>query len=72
MGVMEVDGLVYEEDEEVGNLVVQFYESLCQETEGWRPKVDGLNFANIGEDECNMLERMFEEEITQVVKKFLG
>ena len=52
--------------------MVQFYESLCQETEGWRPKVDGLNFVNIGEDECNMLERMFEEEITQVVKKFLG
>ena len=64
--------MVYEEDEEVRHQIVQFYENLHQETEGWRPKVDGLNFSNIGEDECNMLERTFEEEITQVVKKFLG
>ena len=63
--------MVYEEDEEVRHQIVQFYENLHQETKGWRPKVDGLNLASIGEDECRKLERPFkEEEITQAVKNF--
>ena len=55
--MLEVGGVVYEEDEEVRHQIVQFYENLHLETEGWRPKVDGLNLASIGEDECRMLER---------------
>ena len=69
--MLEVGGVVYEEDEEVRHQIVQFYENLHLETEGWRPKVDGLNLASIGEDESRMLERPFEEEeITQAVKNF--
>ena len=37
--------------------VVQFYENMFCETEGWRPHVDGLHFASISEEERAVLER---------------
>ena len=42
--------------------VVQFYTSLYQEPEVWRPKVDGLAFDSISEDDKFWLERPFEKE----------
>ena len=70
---LEVDGVVFEEESEVPNQVVQFYKNLYKETEGWRPFVEGLEFGRIGEMERVWLERKFErEEILQVVSDLEG
>jgi hypothetical protein len=70
---VEVDGAVYEEAPEVREKVVQFYESLYQKHEPWRPTVDGLDFNMISTEERDMLERRFEiEEVLQVVKDLQG
>ena len=43
-----MDGVVFEEESEITNQVVQFYKNLYKETEGWRPLVEGLEFDRIG------------------------
>jgi hypothetical protein len=70
---LEVDGVYYEEKEEVKQQIVQFYSSLYQENEPWRPVVDGLAFDSIGTDARVHLERPFElEEVLQVLKDVQG
>uniref|UniRef100_A0A2N9GE45 Reverse transcriptase domain-containing protein n=1 Tax=Fagus sylvatica TaxID=28930 RepID=A0A2N9GE45_FAGSY len=54
---VEVDREVYEDDSVIRAKVVQFYESLYQEQESWRPMVNGLDFEVISLEESNMLER---------------
>ncbi|KAF5456158.1 hypothetical protein F2P56_025667 [Juglans regia] len=46
---------------EIQEHVVQFFSSLLSETEAWRPKIDGLNFAVVDEFLASWLERPFEE-----------
>jgi hypothetical protein len=66
---IEVDGTQFEEESEIRNQVVQFYKSLYHENEEWRPGVDGLSFASIGEEAKDRLERRFDkEEVVQVLK----
>ena len=61
----EVDGVLYEDGPTIQSQVVQFYQNLYTETDMWRPIVDGLDFACIGEDERLALEREFsKEEVT--------
>ena len=68
-----MDGVVFEEESEVTNQVVQFYKNLYKETEGWRPLVGGLEFDCIRDMERVWLERNFErEEILQVVNDLEG
>ena len=70
---VEVDGTVFEMESEVKEKVVQFYASLYQEQEPWRPKVDGLVFDMISEEEQALLERKFDrEEVLQVVNDLQG
>ncbi|XP_030959307.1 uncharacterized protein LOC115981287 [Quercus lobata] len=70
---LEVDGVVFKEDSEVTNQVVQFCKNLYKETEGWRPFVEGLEFDRIGNMERVWLERKFERaEILQVVNDLEG
>ena len=70
---LEVDRVVFKEESEVTNKVVQFYKNLYKETEGWRPFVEGLEFDRIGDMERVWLERKFErEEILQVVSDLEG
>ena len=53
--------------------MVQFYQNLYTETDTWRPTMDGLDFACIGEDERMSLEREFsKEEVTQVLMEMEG
>ena len=44
LNMLEVDGVIYEEDLEVADQVVHFYKKLYTETEEWRPFVEGLEF----------------------------
>jgi hypothetical protein len=70
---VEVDGVVYEDNSVIRAKVVQFYESLYQEHESWRPTVNGLYFDVISSEERNMLERPFTfDEVLQVVKDLQG
>uniref|UniRef100_A0A2N9IY74 Reverse transcriptase domain-containing protein n=1 Tax=Fagus sylvatica TaxID=28930 RepID=A0A2N9IY74_FAGSY len=70
---LEVDGVYYEDEDEIREQVVHFYESLYQESEEWRPHLEGLSFASIGETERDLSERRFEkEEIVQVLKVLEG
>ena len=65
---IEVNGVLYEDKEEVQSKVVHFYQNLYIELDTWRPSMDGLEFARIEEDEWLELERDFSEE--EVVKVF--
>ena len=61
MEKVEIDGVVYEANSEVQEKVVNFYESLYQEHEAWRPTVDGLDFAQITTNAKILLEMNFEK-----------
>ena len=56
---IEVDGVLYEDEEEVWSKVVNFYQRLYTESVTWCPSMDGLEFASIEEDERLELERDF-------------
>ena len=53
--------------------MVQFYQDLYTEIDTWRPTVDGLDSASIGEDDMLFLEREFsKEEVSQVLAEMEG
>ena len=73
MDKVEVDGVVFKESSEIREKVVHFYESLYQESETWRPTVDGLEFAVITTNDNALVERQFDkDEVLQVVKDLQG
>lgn len=73
LSFLEVDGVIYEEEFEVAAQVVNFYKNLYQETEEWRPFVEGLEFDQIDRSERGWLERRFEkEEILLAVNELAG
>ncbi|XP_050280616.1 uncharacterized protein LOC126721610 [Quercus robur] len=59
---VEVEGILYEDESAIQDQVVGFYKALYQETESWRPTIDGLEFANLDETDQIALEREFEKE----------
>jgi hypothetical protein len=42
--------------------IISFYENLYEKIDDWFPKVDGMQFSLISEEEREWLERQFEEE----------
>ena len=71
--VIEVDGVSYEDEAEIREQMVSFYTNLYQESEVWRPNVDGLPFATIGEEDYRLLERNFDkEEVCGVLRDLQG
>ena len=73
ISMLEMDGVMYEDDLEMADQVVQFYKNLYKEIEEWRPFVEGLEFDQIEGIERDWLERRFErEEILRVVKELEG
>ena len=73
ISMLEVDRVMYEDDLEMADQVVQFYKNLYNETEEWRPFVEGLEFDQIEGIERDWLEQRFErEEILRVVKELEG
>ena len=70
---IEVDSVLYEEEEEVRSKVINFYQRLYTELDTWRPSMDGLKFARIEEDERLELERDFsKEEVVNVLHEMEG
>ena len=70
---VEVDGVLFEDESDVTDQVVDFYKRLYQEPEAWRPTIDGLEFVCLDETERSMLEREFEkEEIIEALKEVEG
>ena len=70
---MEVDGILFEEESDVTDQVVDFYKRLYLEPKTWRPTIDGLEFACLDKIERSMLEREFEnEEIIEALKEAEG
>ena len=70
---IEVDGVLYEDEEEVQAKVVHFYRSLYIESDIWRPSLDGLEFASFEEDKRLDLERDFsKEEVVKVLLEIEG
>ena len=69
MRCIEVNGIQNEDESELKEKVVEFYSTLYQESEDWRPKVVDLPFKTIGEEALRVLERpSVQEEILQVLK----
>ena len=62
ISMLEVDGVIYEDESEMADQVVQFYKNLYKEIEEWRPFVEGLEFDQIEGLERGWLERRFEKE----------
>ena len=63
-----MDGVIYEDEEEVRAKVVRFYQILYIKSDTWHPSMDGLEFASIEEDEQLDLERDFsKEEVVMVL-----
>ena len=70
---IEVDSVLYEEEEEGRSKVINFYQRLYTELDTWRPSMDGLKFARIEEDERLELERDFsKEEVVNVLHEMEG
>ena len=70
---VEVGDVIHEDTSAIRDNLVCFYENLYQETEAWRPSVDGLDFHSIGADEASLLERKFDrEEVFLVLKDLQG
>ena len=68
-----MDSVLFKDESDVTNQVVDFYKRLYQEPEAWRPTIDGLEFACLDEIERAMLEREFEkEEIIEALKEAEG
>lgn len=73
LGILEVDGHVFEDREDIKTQVEQFYHSLYQESETWRPEADGLDFDSIDPIDRDLLERPFDrEEVVQVLQNLEG
>ena len=70
---IEVDGVLYEDEDEVRSKVVHFYQSLYTESNTWCPSMDGLEFTSIEKDERLELERDFsKEEVVKVLQEMEG
>jgi hypothetical protein len=70
---LKINGKISKNPAEIQEHIVQFYNILYFENCSWRPKVDGLSFLSIDEDESIWLERDFEEkEVWDVIRELNG
>ena len=47
ISMLEVGGVIYEDESEMADQAVQFYKKLYKETKEWRPSMEGLEFDQI-------------------------
>ena len=68
-----MDGMVFEEDQDIQDKAIQFYESLFQEKEVWCPKFDELLIYPIRAEDRFLIERKFDkDEILQALQSSNG
>jgi hypothetical protein len=68
-----VNGSLSLDSTEIREHIVQFYIETYSKQYNWRPKLDGLSFNSIGDDEGSWLEREFEEsDVYEVVRTLNG
>ena len=64
---------MFEDDQDIQEQAVLFYNSLYQEKEAWCPKFDGLAIDSIRIEDRVLIERKFDkEEILQVIQSSKG
>lgn len=61
-----------ESKEEIKNHIREFFYRLYMEERTCRPKLDGLQFDRISEEQATWLEHLFDEEIKKVVWNMEG
>jgi len=70
---LKINGEISKNPAEIQEHIVQFYNNLYFENYSWRPRVDGLSFISIEENESFWLERDFEEkEVRDVIRELNG
>ena len=62
ISMLEVNGVIYEDESKMADQAVQFYKNLYKESEEWKPFVEGLEFDQIEGLERDWLEWRFEQE----------
>lgn len=68
-----MDGMVFEEDQDIRDKAVQFYESLFQEKEVWHLKFDELLIDPIRAEDRFLIKRKFDkDEILQALQSSNG
>ena len=67
-----INGVMSTDQESIADNITHFYTNLYTEEVGWRPKLDGIEFLMIPQDEALWLERPFDEEVGGVLKAFNG
>ena len=73
ISMLEMNGVIYEDESKKADQAVQFYKNLYKETEEWRPFVEGLEFDQIEGLEKDWLDWRFEQEkVLRVVKELEG
>jgi hypothetical protein len=56
---LEINGTVYSDTTEIREHILQFYNRLDSEQFGWRPKLDGLPFGSISDEEAIWMEKVY-------------
>jgi len=70
---LNINGIISRNPAEIKEHLVNFYNKLYSENCSWRPRVEGLSFLSIDEEESTWLERAFEEkEVWDVIKELNG
>jgi hypothetical protein len=72
MDSLMVNGSESSDPIEIREYIVQFYMQLYSKQYSWRPKLDGLSFHYIGDEEGSCLEREFESEVFELVQTLNG
>ncbi|KAJ9697075.1 hypothetical protein PVL29_009023 [Vitis rotundifolia] len=69
---LKVDGCWHSEENNLKNSVVEAFQKLYSEDEGWRPSIDGLSFSVLGSSEAEGLEIPFSKGEVFVALSDLG
>jgi hypothetical protein len=70
---LSINGVMSTVPNDIVEIITQFYINLYTEEVDWRPKLDGLEFSMISEEDAIWLERSFEQdEVEGMLKHFNG
>jgi hypothetical protein len=58
---LSINGVMSTDHNDISETITQFYTNLYTEVK-WRPKLDGLEFSMISEEDAIWLERLFDQE----------